>query len=147
MVKKLTEKQKDFCKNFVKTGNLKESAKKAGYKDSTIKHRIPCLLKDPSIKNYMEELKQQEYSREEYINELDRVMELALKAENASILIKAIEAKGKAFGFDKLTADDLKENRKNVVKDDLFKRIQEKVDVFEKFNHPGAQSDIPGDNS
>lgn len=53
--KGLTEKQKRFCDNYIRTGNATQSAISAGYKKKTA-GAIACEnLKKPKIKEYIEE--------------------------------------------------------------------------------------------
>lgn len=145
MAKYLTKRQKAFCKYFIQMKDPYDAAIKAGYKISTAKSHSYGWLKDPYIQKYIKDL--EKYNFNAYIQELDRVIELAFAAQNPATLIKAIEAKGKAFGFDKLTISDLGENPDNLIKEDLFKKIQEKADVFEKLEKDNIKSDLSDNNS
>ena len=148
MKRRLTKKQKDFCKYYVQTKDAYEAAIKAGYCKATAKRKLVDGLKALHVKKYIEKLRNKKiYSLNKYIQELDKVMELAFKAENPSILIKIIEAKGKAFGFDKLTPLDLKDNNRNIIKQDLFSRIQEKTEVFKKLERSENEGDISGNDT
>ncbi len=148
MAKYLTKRQKAFCKYFIQTDDAYEAAVKAGYAHSTAKARAEGWLKNPYFKKYLAELQQkQDYSINAYIHELDKAIELAYKSGNPATLIKAIETKGKAFGFDKLTFSDFKNNPDNLIKENIFEKIQEKADVFEKFEQSNIESDLPGNDS
>jgi phage terminase small subunit len=148
MVKKLRRRQKEFCKNFVQSGNAFEAAVKAGYAETTARCRVKNWLEDPDIINYLEKLRKKEkYSLEAYIQELDKVMELAYKTRNTAILIKVIEAKGKVFGFDKLTISDKEEAGEDSVIEDLFDKIEERADVFRKFGQGKETGDLSDDSS
>jgi len=58
----LTEKQKKFCESFIKTNDMKEALKSAGYylKNKTLK----SLLENKLILEYIEDLKERERKRE-----------------------------------------------------------------------------------
>lgn len=148
MAKYLTHRQKAFCRHFLKLNDAYDAAIKAGYKHSTAKQLSFKWVEDPYFKKYMEILqKQPNYSFDAYIMELDKAMELAFKANNPAVMIKIIEAKGKAFGFNNLSITDITSNANNVIKKDLFEKIQEKADVFEKFKQGSPKGDISGDNT
>ncbi len=146
MAKYLTKRQKLFCKYFMHLSDPYEAAIKAGYAETTARCRANSWLKNPYFQKHLGELQQKEnYSINAYINELDKAIELAYKSQNPATLIKAIEAKGKAFGFDKLTISDLKNNTGNFIKEDIFDKIREKADVFKKFEQNNTESNLPGD--
>ena len=49
----MTAKQKRFCEEFVKTGNAKQSAIKAGYSEKTAKQIGQKLLTRVDLQKYM----------------------------------------------------------------------------------------------
>ena len=148
MAKQLRKQQEEFCKNFVQSGDAFEAAIKAGYKETTARVQTKKWLETPKFIDYIEKLRKKErYSLDAYIQELDKAMELAYKVKNPAILIKVIEAKGKAFGFDKLSIPDLEEESQNCSTEDLFDKIQEKANVFKKFEQNDTDGNLSGDGS
>lgn len=53
MRKQLTERQYNFCDNYIKTGNAYESAKNAGYSETFSKARAHDLVNNPLIKEHL----------------------------------------------------------------------------------------------
>ncbi len=56
---KLTEKQKRFCDEYIKLGNAKEAAIKAGYSPKTAKSMGAENLTKPDLKKYIDERMEQ----------------------------------------------------------------------------------------
>lgn len=56
---KLTEKQKKFCDEYIKLGNAKEAAIKAGYSPKTAKSMGAENLTKPDLKKYIDERMEQ----------------------------------------------------------------------------------------
>ena len=54
----LTEKQTNFCINYVKTGNATQSAKDAGYSEKTAEQAASRLLRNVKVQKYIWELSQ-----------------------------------------------------------------------------------------
>lgn len=51
---KLTQKQRLFADEYIKSGNATQSAIKAGYSDNYAKHRVDKLLSNVGIKSYID---------------------------------------------------------------------------------------------
>lgn len=60
---KLTEKQKKFCDEYIKLGNAKEAAIKAGYSPKTAKSMGAENLTKPDLKKYIDERMEQMASK------------------------------------------------------------------------------------
>ncbi len=145
MARYLTKKQKTFCKYYILINDHYEAAIKAGYKESTAKYTVSKWLRDPYIKKYIKDLKKRDYSVHEYLQE--RLTEIAINSDSLNTLIKAVEAKEKVFNYDKPCISDSKKGSGKLTQKDLFQRIQEKADVFEKLEQSHLESDLPGNDS
>lgn len=72
---KLTDKQKKFCIEYVKTGNATESATKAGYSKKTAKEVGYENLTKPHLKEYIAKLMKPKQEKEKKdIAELEEVL-------------------------------------------------------------------------
>lgn len=81
--KKLTEKQKKFCKEYVLSLNATQAAIKAGYKESSAYSIGSENLTKPEIKEYIAKLRKTEeenfyYSRSMSFKKLEEVQKMAL---------------------------------------------------------------------
>lgn len=118
--KKLTEKQKKFCKEYVLSLNATKAAEKAGYSKDTAYSIGSENLKKPEIKEYIAQLRKDEeeqfyYSRSMSFKKLELVQMLALDrkvmkyskegdkeevaAPDIHAFMKAEELKGKLSGL------------------------------------------------
>jgi phage terminase small subunit len=118
--KKLTEKQKKFCKEYVLSLNATKAAEKAGYSKDTAYSIGSENLKKPEIKEYIAQLRKDEedqfyYSRSMSFKKLELVQMLALDrkvvrytkegdreeqpAPDIQAYMKAEELKGKLSGL------------------------------------------------
>lgn len=85
----MTEKQKRFCEEFVKTGNAKQSAIKAGYSEKTAKQIGQKLLTRVDLQNYIKELSD-EIKTENIINarEMQEVLtSIILKQSEEDVIV------------------------------------------------------------
>jgi len=113
--KKLTGKQKKFCKEYVISLNGTKAALNAGYSKNTA-YSIACEnLKKPEIKEYIAQLRKDEeeqfyYSRSMSFKKLEEAQELALERvtqtkygeysnPDIAAFLKAEELKGKLNGL------------------------------------------------
>ena len=69
----LTDREKEFCYNYIQNFNAYQSALKVGYSESYAKTHIYGLIKSPKVKNFLKELKEERQreillSQEELIN-------------------------------------------------------------------------------
>lgn len=101
---KLTKKQQTFCKEYLRTNNATEAAKRAGYSKNT----AYCIgwenLNKPEIKAYLAEqgaknAEKFDYKLEQHVAELRRLKEHALDDKQYSPAIKAEELIGRVMGF------------------------------------------------
>lgn len=118
--KKLTEKQKKFCKEYVLSLNATKAAEKAGYSKDTAYSIGSENLKKPEIKEYIAQLRKDEeeqfyYSRSMSFKKLEEAQQMALdnvflKVTNdgetievpkpdMKTFLKAEELKGKLSGL------------------------------------------------
>lgn len=118
--KKLTEKQKKFCKEYVLSLNATQAAIKAGYKESSAYSIGSENLTKPEIKEYIAKLRKTEeenfyYSRSMSFKKLEEAQKLALcrvfvkvtkdgevietPAPDTHAFLKAEELKGKLNGL------------------------------------------------
>lgn len=75
----LTEREKNFCYNFIENHNAYQSALKVGYSESYAKTHIYALMKNPKVRNFLNELRE-ERRRDFLISQeeiLDRHMKIA----------------------------------------------------------------------
>ena len=94
----LTEQQKIFCREYVKTGNGQQSAIKAGYKETTARHQASQLLTRQHIKDEITRLNQRKENKA--IMDAQEVMELFSAVARGEIKDQ--------FGLDASLADRLK---------------------------------------
>jgi phage terminase small subunit len=118
--KKLTEKQKKFCKEYVLSLNATQAAIKAGYKESSAYSIGSENLTKPEIKEYIAKLRKTEeenfyYSRSMSFKKLEEAQKLAVcrvfvkvtkdgevietPAPDTHAFLKAEELKGKLNGL------------------------------------------------
>lgn len=118
--KKLTEKQKKFCREYVLSLNATQAAIKAGYKESSAYSIGSENLTKPEIKEYIAKLRKTEeenfyYSRSMSFKKLEEAQKLALcrvfvkvtkdgevietPAPDTHAFLKAEELKGKLNGL------------------------------------------------
>ncbi len=101
---KLTKKQVKFCKEYLRTSNATEAARKAGYSKKTAYSIGSENLNKPEIK---EELAKEgaknaakfNYTLEQHVAELMRLKGLSLKDKQHSSAIKCEELIGKVMGL------------------------------------------------
>ena len=134
---KLNKMQKDFCKYYVEFGNARKAARKAGYKESTVRSDSYKWTEREDYQYYIDKLEKQTYSLEKYIEDLNEATKIAFETKNPVTAIKIIELKGKAFGFDKFTKTDNNGYLKETVKTDLLEekdvsRYEELLDKLEQ---------------
>ena len=96
--KRLTEQQKRFCREYVKTGNGMQSAIKAGYKKETAVVQASRLLTKDNIKAEIDRLN--EKKEKSAIMSAQEVMEMFTKIANGEIKDQ--------FGLDASLNDRLK---------------------------------------
>ena len=83
MIKSLNAKQTKFCAYYFETGNAFESAKKAGYSDSTANNANAILVNHRGIQDRLQKLERElitatNWNKARIISELERVYSLAL---------------------------------------------------------------------
>ena len=83
MIKSLNVKQTKFCAYYFETGNAFESAKKAGYSDSTANNANAILVNHRGIQDRLQKLERElitatNWNKARIISELERVYSLAL---------------------------------------------------------------------
>ena len=83
MVKSLNIKQTKFCAHYFETGNAFESAKKAGYSDSTANNATALLVNHSGIQERLQKLEQElitatNWNKARIISELEHVYSLAI---------------------------------------------------------------------
>lgn len=94
----LNEKQKKFCREYIKTGNGTQSAIKAGYSERTADVQASRLLNDVRIKDQI--VKYNQKQDEKTIASAQEVMEFFTKMMNGEIKDQ--------FGLDANNADRIK---------------------------------------
>lgn len=94
----LTEQQKIFCREYVKTGNGQQSAIKAGYKKETARHQASQLLTRQHIKDEIARLNERREAKA--IMDAQEVMELFSAIARGEVKDQ--------FGLDASLADRLK---------------------------------------
>jgi phage terminase small subunit len=96
--RKLTEQQKVFCREYVKTGNGKQSAIKAGYSKKTAEITGSKLLRNPKVGQEIDRLSKKR--EEKAIADAADVMVFLTKVMNGEILDQ--------FGLDASLNDRIK---------------------------------------
>lgn len=93
---KLTLKQKKFADEYIITGNVYQSAVKAGYKETYAKGNSSKLLENVRVKTYIDErLKKLE---DEKIAKQDEVLKYLTKVMRGKSLSSAVVVEGKGDG-------------------------------------------------
>jgi len=96
MVKSLNIKQTKFCAHYFETGNAFESAKKAGYSDSTANNANAVLVNNRGIQERLQKLEQElitatNWNKARIISELEHVYSLALADNQLTNASKVLE--------------------------------------------------------
>lgn len=113
----MTEKQKTFCIEYVKSGNATDAAIKAGYSEKTARQIAAENLTKPYIKEYIAELmKPKQEEREKSIADIDEVLSYFTKVMrgdekdafglDASLKDRTDAAKELARRYEKTAIDD-----------------------------------------
>ena len=93
----MTEKQKRFSDYYIETGNMYESALKAGYSQNYSKAQSHKLLENVGIKTYIEEkLMEMQSTR---IADATEVLELLTSAVRGEIKEEVVVVEGSGDGF------------------------------------------------
>jgi len=144
MIEKLNKQQREFCWYYAEYENAHLAAIKAGYAKTTARNYSYKWLKQSKYiecVNAFKVEKDNRYSFEKYIKDLDKVQKIAEENENAALLLKIIEAKAKAYGFNSSAFDDEKMPvEENKPKFDLFKELEKKANVFKKLDQSKKSS-------
>lgn len=102
--KKLTKKQLDFCREYIKNGhNATAAAISAGYSTETARFIGAENLTKPNIKEFLshfEAINEEKfnYSLVDHVKDLDEIADLARKVGDYRTVLKAKENKGKVCG-------------------------------------------------
>lgn len=113
----MTEKQKTFCIEYVKSNNATDAAIKAGYSEKTARQIAAENLTKPYIKEYIAELmKPKQEEREKSIADIDEVLSYFTKVMrgdekdafglDASLKDRTDAAKELARRYEKTAIDD-----------------------------------------
>ncbi len=99
--KKLTNKQRAFCREYMIDLNATQAAKRAGYSKKTAYSMGQRLLKNVEIQKFLKKLQNKQEKRasmnaDEIIERLERI---ARKTPKVRDKIKAMELLGKRFGI------------------------------------------------
>lgn len=134
MPRELTKMQKDFCEFYLKTGSVREAAKEAKYKDSTIRSKSYKWLKNPRIIEYFSYLEQLKFNN--YLEQIEKLIELAIEEKNLTALTKALDMKGKTGGFFNIKRKESKEvkveEKPKPPEKDFFERVRERADELRR---------------
>jgi len=96
MVKSLNIKQTKFCAHYYETGNAFESAKKAGYYDSTANNATALLVNHSGIQERLQKLEQElitatNWNKARIISELEHVYSLAIADNQLTSASKTLQ--------------------------------------------------------
>ena len=96
MVKSLNIKQTKFCAHYFETGNAFESAKKAGYSDSTANNATALLVNHSGIQERLQKLEQElitatNWNKARIISELEHVYSLAIADNQLASASKTLQ--------------------------------------------------------
>ena len=96
MVKSLNIKQTKFCALYFETGNAFESAKKAGYSDSTANNANAVLVNNTGIQERLQKLEQElitatNWNKARIISELENVYSLAIADNQLTSASKTLQ--------------------------------------------------------
>lgn len=110
MSQKLTQKQENFCKVYVETGNASEAYRQAyeaeNMKQTTIAVKACELLSDGNVSVRVQELRNEHAVRhnitiDSLIEELEQARQLAFDTGKAAPAVTATMGKAKLLGMDK----------------------------------------------
>jgi len=96
MVKSLNIKQTKFCAHYFETGNAFESAKKAGYSESTANNATALLVNHSGIQERLQKLEQElitatNWNKARIISELEHVYSLAIADNQLTSASKTLQ--------------------------------------------------------
>ena len=96
MIKSLNIKQTKFCSHYFETGNAFESAKKAGYSESTANNATALLVNHSGIQNRLQKLEQElitatNWNKARIISELEHVYSLAIADNQLTSASKTLQ--------------------------------------------------------
>lgn len=96
---KLNEKQKAFCREYIKDFNATQAATRAGYSKRTGSRHAHRLLKKAEILAYIEELKhdaavKSRVTPEWILAKLERIVEMGLGDQQTDVIVKENVAPG-----------------------------------------------------
>ena len=102
----ISHQQQQFINEYLTTGNGKLSAIAAGYSANTAQEQASRLLKQPSIKQAIEQAQSQardgvQIKVMDLVNELEQARKEALSQGQCSAAISATMGKAKLLGLDK----------------------------------------------
>ena len=107
-MKRLTQKQENFCLAYIETGNASEAYRKAynaeRMKPETVNNKAHVLLKKGEIRARLEELRtpateSAQITLEQHLSTLEELRELAKEEGKYGPAIQAEIARGKAAGL------------------------------------------------
>jgi phage terminase small subunit len=96
MAKEITKKMRDFADYYLETGNIYQSAIKAGYSENYAKTNASRLLEKDSVKNYINETLEEIQSRK--IASIQEVMEYLTKGIRQELEEEVIVVEGLGDG-------------------------------------------------
>jgi hypothetical protein len=96
MIKSLNIKQTKFCSHYFESGNAFESAKKAGYSDSTANNANAVLVNNRGIQVRLQKLEQElitatNWNKARIISELEHVYSLAIADNQLTSASKTLQ--------------------------------------------------------
>lgn len=115
----LTERERKFCLNYLRTANGAESARAAGYSEKSARQTATNLLTKPYIREFLEERRAEEdeeliASSREILRKLTAIMRNDYALNKDRIRAAELLAKFRGFVTDKIEVTQ-KEQKSNVV--------------------------------
>lgn len=108
MLKSLTSRQRKFCREYILLNSGAKAARAAGYTVKSAKTKACDLLKDPIIKNYVNELKKKELKdynirKDTVIQEIKDVIRLSKASGKYNSCLRGYEILNNMLGFNSKT--------------------------------------------
>ena len=105
-MKELSDKQKTFCREYLKDFNAMRAALRAGYSKTTSKTTVYTLLKNPSIRQFIKSMKVEHVEKTQLTVEaiLDEIQSIAFAIADGNLIktadkLKALELLGRNLGI------------------------------------------------
>lgn len=99
----LSAKQRRFCEEYIKDSNATQAAIRAGYAENSAKQQGARLLTKDDVADHIKKLsapilKSAEITRDDHLEQLRKLRDMAIEAGNVQAATRAEELRGKVCG-------------------------------------------------